>query len=649
MSPNPCQPALPRQHHKADLLPVAGILELFNRAACASATIALLALATSHSSGSSAISGLTGTVTNVVVAVPAAEHIRKLADSIVTEDIDLKRMAEWAMNYLIETPRKHLNYEPVFQCHPLRCPPSPEGQDPVVSCDTDARLDWEWYYMREISSSRAGQKVEAAFHKRMRDYIDPEGRVWSAPGAYNEGNINAKYGKDDYVIHIWGATKILKSLSENYARNKDPQSKALARKVMLALEQIATWDGQGRCWLKCGMGALRADGSIVANAWNAQPAPLVEPLVTYYLATRDPEGLKFAKAYAEGMIDNCQPDGIRFHPDGSVTGGFGFGPHSHATMHAVWGVAHLGVVAGNPRYTDFARGVWDWMLKRSTGTGWFPAGPDNCNETCCISDMMSIAGLLGQAGHPEYYDCLERCMRNPISNLQFIMTPEFETYYRERNPASSPEALAAGLATLRKFQGGIIGGSGLNDYENKLLGGASGFEMFGCCAPEGMRAIYTTWTSTIDRWPKSPAGPAGVYVNLSFTRPSKWGEVVSFMPECGRLTVKAAVRDTFFLRPPSWAPRDAVRAFVGEKSVPVHWSGSYVSFRAKRGDEITVTYPLLRFTHAVRGLWSGKARDLTMSFEWLGNMVVSASPPAGHTPLFTGRPRLLPPAPAASQ
>ena len=95
-------------------------------------------------------------------------------------------------------------------------------------------------------------------------------------------------------------------------------------------------------------------------------------------------------------------------------------------------------------------------------------------------------------------------------------------------------------------------------------------------------------------------------------------------------------------------PRDAVHAFVGERPVPVVWSGSYVSFRARKGDELTITYPLLRFTHEVRGLWSGGARDLTMTFEWLGNMVVSASPPGGHTPLFTGKPRVLPPAPAAS-
>ena len=104
---------------------------------------ALIALAGARANGGVHINELTGTVKNIEVAVPAAAAIRKLDATQIPGDIDLKRMAQWAMNYLVQTPRKNLNYEPVFQCHPLRCPPSPEGQDPVVSCDTDARLDWE--------------------------------------------------------------------------------------------------------------------------------------------------------------------------------------------------------------------------------------------------------------------------------------------------------------------------------------------------------------------------------------------------------------------------------------------------------------------------------------------------------------------------
>jgi hypothetical protein len=209
--------------------------------------------------------------------------------------------------------------------------------------------------------------------------------------------------------------------------------------------------------------------------------------------------------------------------------------------------------------------------------------PDNCNETCCNSDMMSIAACLGWAGRPEHFDYVERYLRNYISPLQFVITPEFEAYYRQVNAAAGEENLRKGLLELVKFQGGVIGGSGLNDYENELLGGASGFEMFGCCAPEGMRAIYTAWSGTIDRRPASPFGPAGVYVNMSFNRTSPWGDVVSFMPKEGRLTVKAAVKDTFFLRPPHWTPKEGVLAFEGGKRIPTKWEGEYVRFEGKPG------------------------------------------------------------------
>ncbi|MGI8967368.1 MAG: hypothetical protein ACR2H1_14970, partial [Limisphaerales bacterium] len=231
-----------------------------------------------------------------------------------------------------------------------------------------------------------------------------------------------------------------------------------------------------------------------------------------------------------------------------------------------------------------------------------------------------------------------------ISNLQFIVTPEFEKYYRERNKNSTEAQLEKGLAELRKFQGGIIGGSGLNDIENELLGNVSGYEMFGCCAPEGMRAIHTAWINTIDEYKKSRLGDAGIYVNQSFSRDSKWGRVVSFLPEQGRLTVKAAVKKTFFLRLSHWAPREEARAFVGTKSVPVKWSGDYVRFNAKSGDELTLTYPLMEFTHDVEGLWSA-APKLQMSFQWIGNMVVDSMPKPGGTRLFARTPRVLPPSP----
>ena len=123
--------------------------------------------------------------------------------------------------------------------------------------------------------------------------------------------------------------------------------------------------------------------------------------------------MDFATAYAEGIMAGIQPGGIHIGAAGSFGGG------------------HQG-----------------------TGTGWFPAAPvwaDNCNETCCISDMLSIAALLGRSGHAEYFDYVERYLRNYISNLQFIITPEFEAYYRKINAVAGKAKTDRGLMELRKF------------------------------------------------------------------------------------------------------------------------------------------------------------------------------------------------------
>lgn len=392
------------------------------------------------------IQGLTGTVSDVRVAVPAVSRIELLSDTAIPKDIDLKRMAEWAMNYLIRTPRPQYDYEPVFQCHPLRCPPTPDGQDVVVPCDTDVRMEWEWYFMRDIAGTEAGRQVEECFHARMRKYIDQDGIVWSHVGCYNESLIDTQYGDQDKIIHIWGATKILKSLSEETLRSGSAPSRELAGKVMRALKRLARWDSQGRCWFAAGMGALQADGTPLPNGWNAHPAPILEPLVTYWRATRDREGLDFAIAYAEGILAAVQPGGILIHEDGAFDG------HSHATMHTLWGLADLGLEIGEERYVEVARKAWNFMLSRGTGTGWFPAGPDNCNETCCVSDMISTAVAIAQFGHPQYFDYAERFFRNYISNLQFILTPEFTTYYRRLHAGQEPALVEKGLEELSKFQ-----------------------------------------------------------------------------------------------------------------------------------------------------------------------------------------------------
>ncbi len=586
------------------------------------------------------VQGLTGTVSDMHIATEAPRSITLLSAKRSSSDIDLQRMAQWAMNYLIRTPRKELDFEPVFQCFPLRCPPIPSGNDVVVACDTDVRLMWEWYYMRDISGSQAGKDVEESFRKRILEYVQEDGLVLAHPGSYNEGDIHKIYKKEEYAYHVWGATKILYYLAEDYRRTHNQESRDMARRIMLRLKKNAIYTTPDCCYFPAGMGMMKQDGSVMPNDWNKMPAPVIIALVNYYRATGDAEALNFAKAYAEGIMGGSQPGGLRFGTDGNFLGG-----HSHTTMHALWGIAELGLVTGNERYTDFVKRSWDWMLSLGTGTGWFPATTPfhPTDETCHTSDMMSNAAAIARGGHPEYFDFVERYMRNRISQLQFIMTPVFEAEYRRVNYQASEEQIKAGLAELHKFEGGIQSYTGLDDYENSRLKGTYA-GLAGCCAPEGMRAIYTTWNNTIDRLEPSKLGPAGVYVNLSFNRTSPWGQVVSFLPNIGRLTVKAAVSDLFFLRSPHWTLRDQIHAFINTREVPVIWSGAYIRFdKVKPGDELTITYPLMQFRQVPAGPWKEKMNPVVdLTFDWIGNTIIKSSPTPEGRPIFNGNVRQLP-------
>ena len=358
-------------------------------------------------------------------------------------DIDLQRMAQWGMNYLIRSPRKEFDYEPVFQANPMNCPPVPSGHDVVVACDTDARMDWEWYYMREISGSQAGKDVEAAFHKRILAYVRDDGTVLAHPGAYNEGDIHKVYTEKDYVYHVWGATKILHSLAEDFRRTGNERSKETARKIMLRLKKLAVYPRPDVCYFPAGMGAMKQDG------------------------TRGAERLE-QDAGADRRALGQLLSGLRRRGGAGVRQGLRRRDHGRraARRHQDQGRTATSTTAtvtprctpcgesrtweSSPARSDtptFAKRSWDFMLSRGTGAGWFPAMPGghSTDETCLTSDMMSNAAMIARGGHPEYFDYVERYLRNRISPCQFVVTPEFEAEYRRVNRQLGEEKIRQGI------------------------------------------------------------------------------------------------------------------------------------------------------------------------------------------------------------
>ena len=142
------------------------------------------------------------------------------------------------------------------------------------------------------------------------------------------------------------------------------------------------------------------------------------------------EALQFARAVAEGLLADAEllpPANSRILPTGEFHG------HMHSTMHGVWGVAHLGAVLNETRYVEWAKRVYDYASGFGPGTGWMQAALWNdpvreLSETCATSDMVSVASWIAQAGFPEYWDHVERALRNYLRPQQFFVTDDYEAY-----------------------------------------------------------------------------------------------------------------------------------------------------------------------------------------------------------------------------
>ena len=207
--------------------------------------------------------------------------------------------------------------------------------------------------------------------------------------------------------------------------------------------------------------------------------------------------------------------------------------------------------------------------------------------------MVDLALWLARAGYPEFWDHVERYVRNYVNQAQFFLTPVFRQIYRSANKGKPAAEVDAGLALLGRYEGGFVARVYPNDLARSRA--SDGMNMMGCCPPEAMRALHIAWSHIVTETGR------GIEVNLAMNRDHPAARVVSFLPHEGKVTVQARRNADFYLRPPSWTLRKAVQAYVDGKASTPDWEGAYVRFAGvKSGQRLTITYPLVDFSQRVR-------------------------------------------------
>lgn len=544
-----------------------------------------------------------------------------------SQDLDLVNMSHWAIHHLINNPIKELGYACRFSIWPLNCPPNPpgfEGPDPIAIGDTDSRMDYVWIYMREMSGLQVGRDVQDGVRRRILSYINEDGFSWVKLNHYEESNNpNIPYG-----ISTWATMKALLSLSETYSRTGDINILKMTRKIFESLRSLASWD-TGRAWYKGGGGPIVNGEWYPTGQTNSYPATIAH-ILRYWEITRDEEAFDFACALADGMLAGLQeniPENNKIQQDGSFKG------HTHTTLHAVWGIAYLGAITHNPRYIEYARKVYEYVISCGTDYGWFPCAMwddivRGVSETCAVADMTTIGVWLAKAGYSEYWDNVERAVRNYLRYMQFFVTPFYKDLYLRLNRDCSNEEIKNSLNILQSLQGGFLCCAKPDDiivlpyYEDRR-----GMFMAGCCVAEGMRGLYIVWENIVTLGEKGE-----VFINMSLNRETKEVKVISHYPEEGGVSVIAKRQGTFFVRPPEWAPRGEIETLRNNQRISSKWRGSYIEFsNVTSGDVLTVKYPLPDFIQKVQ------VNNQEYEVIWRGNTVVEVE---GSTtprlPLFSG-------------
>ncbi|MBN1446260.1 MAG: hypothetical protein JW957_09195 [Candidatus Omnitrophica bacterium] len=557
------------------------------------------------------------------------------------DDLDLTFMARAGLNYLRGNPDPCRGHECKFSlgplgipCHYPMIPPNYYGYDPVSLGDTDVRMQWQYRNMREMAGETKSCDVERGVTVRILAYLKDDGLAWLNPAAATGTAVEGEY------VQIWTTAKILVTLSELYRFGKERKVKMLARHVFEALYKIVSWDGPRAWYMGC---SPWKNGKWLMEGWAKQHGRnypfIVEPLVSYWESCGDSQAIDLACAFAEGFIAGSQPDmsNQRVNPDTGAYEG-----HVHIHTHAVWGVAHLGAILKEKRYLDWAHLVYAFTLANGTDYGWYPEQiPQDFyrSETCAVGDMVSLGVWLARGECSDYWDHVERTVRNELRHSQFFLTEPFIRLFTQLHKDKAAIVVEDALRKLKLLEGGFVAQTTFDDWVsypgNPHLGAAglrnNGIHMMGCCPPEGMRGIWEAWRWAVEK------GPEGIRINMAFSREHPSARITAYSQEDGGYEVIARERANYLLRPPAWADKNSLKLLRNGKEYPINWEDKkkeYVVCRdVQPGEKIIICWKVFRFTQQFKAL-SVPGKLQTVTVKWIGNEVCGVDPAGKYLTMF---------------
>ena len=324
--------------------------------------------------------------------------------------------------------------------------------------------------------------------------------------------------------------------------------------------------------------------------------------------------------------------GVREHRKGFDEEGRWLLYHFHTSSASLLAMLEYAIITRDRELLELVREGYEYgKVVGDSVLGFFPEyvpGSEqylkrsvNTCETCEVTDMIGLGLKLTQAGVGDYWEDVDRWVRNQFVENQLTSVDWVENV--------QPEG-------FKLFPRGDFGDTPVESWEStdvqRAVGSFAGWSLpndWGfvsahmCCTGNAGRTLYWIWDSILTR------KDGMVKINLLLNRASPWLDVDSYLPYEGKVVVKIKKANEVAIRIPEWTDRDKVSCQVNGKRQEFSWSGNYVEVRGlERGNSVTVEFPMREKT--LFRVISRFPYKLTIK----GNTVIDIDPKGKINPIY---------------
>jgi hypothetical protein len=523
--------------------------------------------------------------------------------------------------------------------------------------------------LRTATGSELNSKVDPVWMRTLLQSIGPDGLCYVPMDGRPWGRINSSgvdpvwkadgsgtWSGDAHVSQVANACtsqRAIGTMTAYYLRDGNEMWKKTIEKMIDRLAALAiprddySFYPPGSFEVKAKVDP-RADmptGSEWGCTWNTR---LIQGLSQYYRVAKYQPALELASRltkytrYHSQIFDEegrwlLEP-GVAGHKLFASLGiydveGLKYGGHGHGHGIAMLSLLEYAIAANDADTLQYCKSIFEWTANPgpvygvSRLVGWFPERylPNYpASESCTTGDMLGSAVKLTQAGAGDYWDDIDRWVRNHFAEAQ-LTHPEYIYQFSQTQPKQMVKENETADHVPERSVGVWAGWAAGNEW-------ATWIGIQHCCTGNAPRGLYYVWNAMIEH------SDDQLRVNLLMNRASRWADVYSYLPYEGRvdLKIKKPCRSVL-LRAPEWvdASYESTTVEVGGSARSFTWKGRYLDIGSvNAGDKVTLKVPI--WMRTVRE----KIGAQTYTVKTKGNTVISIDPAGQKMPLYSDRANL---------